>query len=192
MVLLAKWILENNPNARVAIITDRDELDKQIERVFTEAGEAITRTSSGRDLMSQLGQAKPRLLCSLVHKFGRKGRGRLRRLHQGAGSAAQPDGGRGVRLRGRVPPHAERQAAPGDEGDDAGRGVHRLHRHAAAQEGQGRPAWRSSAATSTPTSSARRSRTRWCSTWSTRRGTSTSGSARRTRSTPGSRPRPRG
>lgn len=72
MVLLAKWILENNPNARVAIITDRDELDKQIERVFTEAGEAIQRTRSGRDLMSRLGQAKPRLLCSLVHKFGRK------------------------------------------------------------------------------------------------------------------------
>src|SRR5439155_11763640 len=42
------------------------------ERVFTETGEAIKRTSSGRDLMSQLGQAKPRLLCSLVHKFGRK------------------------------------------------------------------------------------------------------------------------
>jgi type I restriction enzyme, R subunit len=72
MVLLAKWILENNPNARVAIITDRDELDKQIERVFTDAGETIYRTSSGRDLMSQLGQATPRLLCSLVHKFGRK------------------------------------------------------------------------------------------------------------------------
>ncbi len=72
MVLLAKWILENNPNARVVIITDRDELDKQIEGVFTDAGEAIKRTSSGRDLMSQLGQAKPRLLCSLVHKFGNK------------------------------------------------------------------------------------------------------------------------
>jgi type I restriction enzyme R subunit len=72
MVLLAKWILENNPNARVAIVTDRDELDKQIERVFTETGEPIKRTSSGRDLMSQLGQAKPRLLCSLVHKFGRR------------------------------------------------------------------------------------------------------------------------
>ena len=72
MVLLAKWILEHNPNARVAIITDRDELDKQIEGVFTEAGEAIQRTSSGRDLMRQLGQATPRLLCSLVHKFGRK------------------------------------------------------------------------------------------------------------------------
>jgi type I restriction enzyme R subunit len=73
MVFLAKWILENNPNARVAIITDRDELDKQIERVFTEAGETIKRSRSGRELMKQLGQATPRLLCSLVHKFGRKG-----------------------------------------------------------------------------------------------------------------------
>ena len=73
MVLLAKWILENKPKARVVIVTDRDELDKQIETVFTEAGEAIKRTSSGRDLMNQLGQATPRLLCSLVHKFGQRG-----------------------------------------------------------------------------------------------------------------------
>jgi len=72
MVILAKWILENNPNARVVIITDRDELDKQIERVFNEAGEPIKRTTSGRDLMGQLSKATPRLLCSLVHKFGRK------------------------------------------------------------------------------------------------------------------------
>ncbi|MBI2807292.1 MAG: HsdR family type I site-specific deoxyribonuclease [Planctomycetes bacterium] len=74
MVLLAKWILENNPNARVAIITDRDELDKQIEGVFTGIGEPIMRTTSGIDLMKQLSQAKPRLLCSLVHKFGKKGK----------------------------------------------------------------------------------------------------------------------
>ncbi|MBM4422403.1 MAG: HsdR family type I site-specific deoxyribonuclease [Chloroflexi bacterium] len=73
MVFLAKWILENNPNARVAIITDRDELDKQIQGVFSDAGETIYRTSSGRDLMRQLGQAKPRLLCSLIHKFGQRG-----------------------------------------------------------------------------------------------------------------------
>jgi len=73
MVLLAKWILENKSKARVVIVTDRDELDKQIERVFIDAGEPIKRTSSGRDLMAQLGQAAPRLLCSLVHKFGRKG-----------------------------------------------------------------------------------------------------------------------
>jgi type I restriction enzyme R subunit len=72
MVLLAKWIMENNAKARVAVITDRDELDKQIKRVFEDAGEEIHRTSSGKDLMKQLGQAKPRLLCSLVHKFGKR------------------------------------------------------------------------------------------------------------------------
>lgn len=73
MVLLAKWILENKPNARVVIVTDRDELDKQIEGVFIAAGHPIARTRSGRDLMARLGQAAPRLLCSLVHKFGKKG-----------------------------------------------------------------------------------------------------------------------
>jgi type I restriction enzyme R subunit len=73
MVLLARWILENKPKARVLVLTDRDELDKQIERVFKEAGEEISRTSSGRDLTTKLGQAKPRLLCSLIHKFGKKG-----------------------------------------------------------------------------------------------------------------------
>jgi len=73
MVLLAKWILEHKPKARVVIVTDRDELDKQIQGVFADSGEAIHRTSSGHDLMAQLGQATPRLLCSLVHKFGRWG-----------------------------------------------------------------------------------------------------------------------
>jgi type I restriction enzyme, R subunit len=73
MVLLAKWILENLSKARVLIVTDRDELDKQIELVFHEGGEAIYRTQSGADLMAQLAQAKPRLLCSLVHKFGPRG-----------------------------------------------------------------------------------------------------------------------
>lgn len=72
MVYLAKWILENNPNSRVAILTDRDELDKQIERVFTQVGEPIYRTQSGKDLMLQLNQVHPRLLCSLMHKFGRR------------------------------------------------------------------------------------------------------------------------
>ena len=73
MVLLARWILETNPHARVAIVTDRDELDKQIEGVFGDAGETIARVRSGRDLMTQLARATPRLLCSLVHKFGRRG-----------------------------------------------------------------------------------------------------------------------
>ncbi|MCB9169980.1 MAG: HsdR family type I site-specific deoxyribonuclease [Flavobacteriales bacterium] len=73
MVLLAKWILANRPHARVAVITDRDELDKQIEDGFRDGGEKPYRTSSGADLMAQLGQATPRLITSLVHKFGQRG-----------------------------------------------------------------------------------------------------------------------
>lgn len=76
MVLLARWILEHNPHARVLVVTDRDELDKQIERVFRNAGEQPYRTRSGRDLMRQLGKAAPRLLCSLVQKFGLDARGK--------------------------------------------------------------------------------------------------------------------
>lgn len=71
MVLLAKWILENNPQARIAVVTDRDELDKQIERVFKDAGEVIHRTTSGRDLLANLEAPLPRIMCSLIHKFGR-------------------------------------------------------------------------------------------------------------------------
>lgn len=72
MVMLAKWILENNPNSRVVILTDRDELDKQIEGVFKDADEQIYRTQSGKDLMFQLEQAKPRLVSTLIHKFGKR------------------------------------------------------------------------------------------------------------------------
>ncbi|MDS0808194.1 type I restriction endonuclease, partial [Burkholderia cenocepacia] len=59
MVLLARWILEHRPQARVVIVTDRDELDKQIQRVFTDAGEQVHRSRSGRDLMAQLAQPAP-------------------------------------------------------------------------------------------------------------------------------------
>lgn len=76
MVLLARWILENLPKARVLVVTDRDELDEQIERVFSETGETVHRTDSGRDLMHQLGQPQARLMCSLVHKFGVQARGK--------------------------------------------------------------------------------------------------------------------
>lgn len=72
MVWLAKWILENNPKARLLIVTDRTELDEQIEGVFLGVGETIKRTKSGADLVSVLNNTSPRLVCSLVHKFGGK------------------------------------------------------------------------------------------------------------------------
>lgn len=72
MVWLAKWIRENVKDARVLVVTDRTELDEQIEKVFTGVDEAIYRTQSGADLVATLNDATPWLLCSLVHKFGRQ------------------------------------------------------------------------------------------------------------------------
>ena len=69
MVWLAKWILANNPNARVLIITDRTELDDQIEGAFKGVRENIRRTQSCENLFQVLGDSSVRLACSLVHKF---------------------------------------------------------------------------------------------------------------------------
>lgn len=70
MVWLAKWIRENVTDARVLIITDRTELDEQIEKVFKGVDEDIYRTTSGSNLLITLDQTTPWLICSLVHKFG--------------------------------------------------------------------------------------------------------------------------
>ena len=72
MVWLTKWIRENVKDARVLIITDRTELDEQIEKVFFGVNEEIYRTKSGADLIAKLNASTPWLLCSLIHKFGGK------------------------------------------------------------------------------------------------------------------------
>lgn len=69
MVWLAKWIQENQTDGRVLIITDRTELDEQIEKVFGGVNEKITRTGSGSEMIALLNQSHPWLMCSLVHKF---------------------------------------------------------------------------------------------------------------------------
>ena len=72
MVWLAKWIRENVKGARVLVITDRTELDEQIEKVFKGVNEDILRSKSGAELIAQLNAEAPWLLCSLIHKFGGK------------------------------------------------------------------------------------------------------------------------
>ncbi|MGI9282841.1 MAG: type I restriction endonuclease subunit R [Endozoicomonas sp.] len=72
MVWLAKWIRENISDARVVIITDRTELDEQIEKVFNGVDETIFRASSGAQLISTLNSSEEWLICSLVHKFSRR------------------------------------------------------------------------------------------------------------------------
>ena len=54
-------------------VDDRDELDEQIEKTFTGVDENIVRTKSGKDLLNRLNVYDDSLICSLVHKFGRRG-----------------------------------------------------------------------------------------------------------------------
>ncbi len=72
MVWLAKWIRENVTNSRVLIITDRTELDEQIEKVFKGVNEGIYRTKNGADLIARLNDTNPWLICSIIHKFGQQ------------------------------------------------------------------------------------------------------------------------
>ncbi len=74
MVLLAKWVLENDPDARILVVTDRDELDKQIVGVMKNAGviandAPLPRITSRREMVEKLGAATPRLMCALIHKI---------------------------------------------------------------------------------------------------------------------------
>ncbi len=74
MVLIAKWLLEHDPEARILVVTDRDELDKQIEGVMRNAGvisadSASPRIASRAQFLERLASPAPRLLCALLHKF---------------------------------------------------------------------------------------------------------------------------
>ena len=70
MVWLAKWIREHFTGGRVLIITDRTELDAQIEKVFKGVNEDIHRTTNGTDLVRVLDTGHEWLIGSLIHKFG--------------------------------------------------------------------------------------------------------------------------
>ncbi|MCM1129590.1 MAG: type I restriction endonuclease subunit R [Alistipes senegalensis] len=70
MVMLARWILTHRPESRILVVTDRVELDEQIEGNFISAGQDnITRITSASRLLPALGQHENRLLCALIHKF---------------------------------------------------------------------------------------------------------------------------
>ena len=70
MVWLAKWIREHITDPRVLLITDRTELDEQIEKVFKGVSEDLHRTKSGADLVRVLNTSDEWLIASLIHKFG--------------------------------------------------------------------------------------------------------------------------
>jgi type I restriction enzyme, R subunit len=74
MVLIAKWLLESDPDGRILIVTDRDELDKQLENVIKNAGivgsdSPSPRITSRAQFTEKLTATSPRVLCALIHKF---------------------------------------------------------------------------------------------------------------------------
>jgi type I restriction enzyme R subunit len=89
MVWLAKWIREHVKDARVLVITDRTELDEQIEKVFKGVNEEIVRTKSGADLIAKLNDTNP---------LGRRYRRLYRRGAPGTTSGF-PTEGRRLRFR---------------------------------------------------------------------------------------------
>ncbi len=91
MVWLTKWIRENVQDARVLIITDRTELDEQIEKVFKGVNEDIYRTKSGKDLINKLNDTTPWLMCSLIHKFAGKEESDIEGFIEEVKSSVPPD-----------------------------------------------------------------------------------------------------
>ena len=80
MVWLTQWIIENIPTSRVVIITDRDELDKQITLGLRKTGIFSSKQSdeyyhavSGNDLLTKLNDEEPNLITTLVNKFAPRG-----------------------------------------------------------------------------------------------------------------------
>lgn len=74
MVIIAKWLLEHDPEGRILVVTDRDELDKQIEGVMKNAGVIGSDSPSPRiisraEFVEKLASTTQRLLCALIHKF---------------------------------------------------------------------------------------------------------------------------
>ncbi|NJL99502.1 MAG: type I restriction endonuclease subunit R [Synechococcaceae cyanobacterium SM2_3_2] len=86
MVLIAKWLLEQDPEGRILVITDRDELDKQIEGVMRNASiispeSPSPRITSRADFVQNLSAPIPRLLCALIHKFDLDLKGQPPQIH---------------------------------------------------------------------------------------------------------------
>ena len=138
MVWMAKWLLETRPQARVLLLTDRDELDEQIEKVFKgERNHLPHQKRQGPGAAAAPGRA-PAAVLTGTQVWAAQGRGGVRGISARAGGGPGRRGvsgeGRNLGDGGRVPPHAVGQAARRHE-KAAGRGrdVHRLHGDAAAE-----------------------------------------------------------
>lgn len=71
MVMLARSLALDTdiPNPRIVLVTDRDDLDKQLGNTFAACGLNPQRAESGRHLMKLVNETKASIITTLIHKF---------------------------------------------------------------------------------------------------------------------------
>jgi type I restriction enzyme R subunit len=94
MVMLALWILENIPDARLAAVTDRGELCDQLHGVFSKIGVKSAKATSGRNLRELLSDVGVRVVNTLIHKFGKVDYDELEKMAQASRDGKSPFPGR--------------------------------------------------------------------------------------------------
>jgi type I restriction enzyme R subunit len=58
-------------NPRIVLVTDRDDLDKQLGNTFAACGLDANRATSGRNLLELVAENKSSIITTLIHKFDR-------------------------------------------------------------------------------------------------------------------------
>ncbi len=71
MVMLARNLALDTeiPYPRIILVTDRDDLDRQLGNTFAACGLNPVRATSGRDLLSLVADQKAGIVTTLIHKF---------------------------------------------------------------------------------------------------------------------------
>ena len=71
MVMLARNLALDPEilNPRIVLVTDRDDLDKQLGNTFAACGLEANRATSGRNLLELVAEKKSGIITTLVHKF---------------------------------------------------------------------------------------------------------------------------
>ncbi len=71
MVMLARNLALDSDisNPRIVLVTDRDDLDRQLGNTFAACGLNPVRATSGRDLLSLVADQKATIVTTLIHKF---------------------------------------------------------------------------------------------------------------------------
>jgi len=71
MVMLARNLALNTEimNPRIVLVTDRDDLDKQLGNTFAACGLEANRATSGRNLLELVAEKQSGIITTLIHKF---------------------------------------------------------------------------------------------------------------------------